>query len=331
MTDKSYWKDKTIIVSGGLGFIGSHFVEELALLGANVICLYRTPGKNLPSYKGDGNVRYIQADLLNYTELEAICNYVAPSVDSFIHCAALDGNTEFKIKHAAKILDANSRLVSNVLNSCRATQISNIVLLSSAEIYSPHTPNNITEKDDYHKYLDFTENGYVLSKFFGEMLAELYYKQYGLQIYIPRPTNVYGPRDSFEETTNRVIPAMIRRASTNETIEIWGDGKQTRSFIYVKDLVHATLSMIEKKSPGPMNIATKEQVPILDLASYISTEYDAEKLIKLDKTKPVGVKARSLDVSKMYNLIDFEPLSIHEGLKRTVDWYTSTIKNHSDQ
>lgn len=331
MTNNSYWKNKNIIVSGGLGFIGSHFVEELALLGANVICLYRTHYKSLPAYRNNGNIRYIQTDLLNYKELEAICNYVAPSVDGFIHCAALDGNTEFKLKYAAEILDVNNRLVSNVLNSCRATQISNVALLSSAEVYSSNAPSNITEKDDYHKHLDFTENGYVLSKVFGEILAELYHKQHGLQIYIPRPTNVYGPRDSFEATTNRVIPAMIRRVSNNETIEIWGDGKQTRSFIYVKDLVHATLAMIEKNSPGPMNIATKDQVPILDLASYISKEYNAEELIQLDKTKPAGVKARSLDVSKMYNLINFEPLSIHEGLKHTIEWYMSTLKNHSTE
>ncbi len=327
MTNNSYWKNKTVVVSGGSGFIGSHFVEELALTGANVVCLYRTLGsRELATFESKGNIRYIQIDLLNPQELESVCKYAAPKIDCFIHCAALDGNTEFKLTYAAKILDANNRLVSNVLNSCKATGINDVVLLSSAEVYSPNAPDHLSESDDYHKYISYTENGYVLSKIFSEMLSELYHKQYGMQIYTPRPTNVYGPRDSFEATTNRVIPAMIRKVSNNETIEIWGDGKQTRSFIYVKDLVHATLQTVEKNAPGPINIATSNQTSILELASYISEEYEAKELVKLDKTKPTGVKARSLDATKMYGLIDFEPSSIREGLKHTIDWYQSTSK-----
>ncbi len=321
--NNSHWKNKTVIISGGLGFIGSHFVEELALLEANVICVSRRQPQDLPAYKNNENVRYIQVDLMNYKELEAICKEAAPNIDVFIHCAALDGNIQFKLKHAAEILDVNNRLVSNVLNACRRTQIPHVALLSSAEVYQSNTPSRITEGDDYHKYFSFTDNGYVLSKIFSEILAEFYKKQHNMQIYIPRPTNVYGPRDSFEATANRVIPAMIRRVSNGETIEIWGDGKQTRSFIYVKDLVYVTLAMIEKSIPGPLNIATKDQVSILDLASYISKEYNAEKLIALDKTKPAGVRARSLDVSKMYDIINFEPLSIQEGLKYTIAWYMS--------
>jgi len=318
----SYWKNKTVVVSGGLGFIGSHFVEELALAGAKVICLYRTTALNgLPSYENRENIRYIQLDLLDGEELEAVCKYAAPKIDCFIHCAALDGNTEFKLTYAAEIFDKNNRLASNVLSSCRATGIKDVVLLSSAEVYSPDAPGKIQETDDYHKYLGYTENGYVLSKVFTEILAELHHKQYGMQIYTPRPTNVYGPRDSFDTITNRVIPSMIRKVASGETIEIWGTGEQTRSFIYIKDLVHATLRMVETQTVGTMNIATRDQVSILNLASYISKEYAAESAIKLDETKPTGVKARVLDVTKMYNLINFEPTSIREGLRRTIEWY----------
>lgn len=317
----SYWDNKNVIVSGGMGFIGSHFVEELALLGANVICLYKsTKPEGLPTHSRLRNIRYIQVDMLDYKELEAICKYAA-SVDCFIHAAALDGNTEFKLKNAAKILDTNSQLVSNVLNSCMTSGIKDVVLLSSAELYSPQAPSRIKESDDYHKYLGFTENGYILSKVFAEITAELHAKQYGMHIYTPRPTNVYGPRDSFDTETNRVIPSMIRKVAQGDTIEIWGNGKQTRSFVYVKDLVHSTLRMVEHKALGAMNIATKDQVSILDLANYISSEFKAKNRITLDETKPIGVKSRLLDVTRMYEVIDFEPLSIRDGLKKTIDWY----------
>lgn len=318
----SSWKDKTVIVSGGSGFIGSHFVEELAQAGANVICLYRNlDGISLPEHALHENIRHIQLDILDRKELESVCKYAAPKIDCFIHCAALDGNTEFKLKHAAQILDVNNQLVSNVLNACKSTDIKDVVLLSSTEIYSPNAPSTLSETDDFHKYMDYSENGYVLSKIFSEILAELHRKQYGTQVYLPRPTNVYGPRDGFKEETNRVIPSMIRKVANGETIEIWGDGKQTRSFIYVKDLVHSTLQLVEKKISGSTNIATKDQVSILDLANYICEEYGATSRINLDKTKPTGVKARALGVDKMYNTIDFEPLTIREGLKNTIDWY----------
>jgi dTDP-4-dehydro-6-deoxy-alpha-D-gulose 4-ketoreductase len=321
----SHWKNKNIMISGGSGFIGSHFVEELAAAGAKVICLYRTAAEQeLEVYKDEKNIRYIQIDLLDRNELEAVCKYAAPEIDCYIHCAALDGNTEFKLKYAAQILDTNNRLVSNVLNSCRVAGINDVVLLSSAEVYSQTIAGKITEDDDYHKYLAYTENGYIMSKVFTEILAELHQNQYGMQIYLPRPTNVYGPRDSFRPETNRVIPSMIGKVANGETIEIWGDGKQTRSFIYVKDLVRATLQMVEKKSAGPMNIATDEQISILDLANFIAKEFHAKKQVKLDKTKPIGAKSRILDVSKMYEVIDFKPYSIQEGLKQTIDWYRDT-------
>lgn len=323
---KNYWDNKTVVVSGGMGFIGSHFVEELASMGARVICLGQTLNDHrMLKVENSANIRYLQLDLLDSKELEAVCQYVAPKIDCFIHCAALDGNTSFKLTYAAKILDINNKLVSNVLNSCRAAQIHNVVLMSSSEIYSPSISGAIKETDDYHKYFSFVENGYNLSKIFAEISAELHHKQYDMQIYLPRPTNVYGPRDSFKAETNRVIPNMIKRVANNEQIEIWGDGTQTRSFIYVKDLVHATLQMVEKSKTGAMNIATSKQVSILDLANYISGEFNAENNVKLDKSKPTGVDARSLDVSKMQSTIDFAPLPIHEGLKRTIEWYRNYI------
>lgn len=325
MANSSYWKNKTVVVSGGLGFIGSHFVEELASLDVNVICFYRTlPGEGLPEYTNGQNIRYIQLDLLDRDELESACRYIA-KIDCFIHCAALDGNTQFKIKYAAKILDINNRLVSNVLNGCRIANIHDVVLLSSAEIYSSSAPDKIAETDDYHRFLGYTENGYVLSKIFAEILAEFHHSQYDMRIYTPRPTNVYGPRDGFDEATNRVIPSMIRKVANNETIEIWGNGKQTRSFIYVKDVIHATLQAVESGLLGATNIATKDQISILDLANLISKEFKATNSVKLDETKPTGAKARALDASKMYSLIDFKPFTIRDGLAETIDWYSANV------
>ena len=320
----SYWKNKTVVVSGGSGFIGSHFVEELAALGANVISLTKSnPVKELAPRN---NVRYVNIDLLDYRSFDNLCESTTSEINCFIHCAALDGNSEYKLKYAAKILDDNNRLVSNVLNGCRKNGINDVVIMSSSEIYTDTTPKAIAETNDYHEGISFSSNGYFLSKVFAEILSELYANQYGMHIYLPRPANVYGERDGLKPGINRVIPSMIDKVARGEDIEIWGDGTQSRSFIYVKDLVHTTLAMIKGKYTGPLNVSTKDQVSILDLAKIISDRYGSKVNINLDKTKPTGAAARMLDISKMHEIIDFEPVPIQDGIENTIQWYKNTIE-----
>lgn len=320
---KGFWDNKTVLVTGGFGFIGSHFVEELLAAGASVICLYRTYQDNFLTKIDVPNsrLRLVQVDLLDYPELQAMCKYVAPRIDVIINCAALDGNTEFKIKNAARILDTNLRITSNILNCAHDNDIKDIVLLSSAEIYSPNAKSPIKEEDDYKKQLGYTENGYVLSKTIAEVMAELHRKQFGMNIYLPRLTNVYGPRDNFNAETNRVIPSMIKKIAAGEDVEIWGDGSQTRQFIHVKDSVRAVMQMVEKQTHGALNIAPKESVSILELANTLSNILTQKSSIHLNFTKPIGVKARRLNTNQLYALIDFLPRSLHEGLEDTVNWF----------
>lgn len=314
--EHQYWKNKKVLVTGGQGFIGSHFVEELSVLGSSTTSINRSPKSN---HLDHVDYDFMQLDLLDREALREYCE--KNKFDCIVHCAALDGNSEFKLKNAARILDTNTQLISNILYAAESSGVEDIILLSSTEIYATSAPDSISEDDDYHRHFTFTEDGYVLSKIFGEISAELHRKQHNMNIYTPRPTNVYGPRDGLNSKASRVIPSMIGKVAAGEKIEIWGDGTQTRSFIYVKDLVHATLEMARTKSVGPMNVATKDQVSIHDLALQISAEFGAEDNVTLDLSKPTGAKSRILDVSKMYNVISFEPIPIDQGLKQTIEWY----------
>lgn len=314
-----FWKNKTVVVTGGTGFIGSHFVEDLLLSGANVICLYHNHDHNLNHLLTNSNLQLIKVDLCNSTQLSLILESVYYKPDALIHCAALDGNTEFKIREAAYILDANLRMNSNVLNWARDRKIENILILSSAEIYSPLAPVPLQEEDDYRQYIGYSENGYILSKIFSEILADLYRKQFGMNIFIVRPTNVYGPRDSYKVDSGRVIPTMIERINTGKYIEIWGDGSQTRSFIYVKDLINACLKLVEVQNYHVLNIGTNQSISILELAQLLSKICGVQSRIVLDKTKNIGVPSRVMDVTKLYRLLDIEPLSIEEGLRITIE------------
>ncbi|MEU7384790.1 MULTISPECIES: SDR family NAD(P)-dependent oxidoreductase [unclassified Streptomyces] len=316
------WAGRTVFVTGGLGFIGSHFVEELLARDARVVCLYRTPREEMLAQlpRGD-NLRLLQLDLLDHGEVRAACRYASPNVDAIIHCAALDGNTEFKLNHSAEILDTNLRITSNVLNCAREYGVPDVALLSSAEVYQGETTGAIHEDDDYRRHMRYSTNGYALSKTFVEVLAELHRAQYGMNILVPRPTNVYGPRDGFDGTSGRVIPTMLRRIAAGEEVVIWGDGSQTRTFVHVADLVRATLRMMEQRRYATMNVGTDEPVSVLELAATLFAVMDRPERIRLDPSKPTGASSRLLDVRRMAEITSFTPRPLRVGLRQTAEWF----------
>lgn len=287
---------KTVVVTGAGGFIGSHVVETLLATDTRVIALYRT---DPPPFTAP-NLQTFPLDLLDENELRAVLRYAAPNAHTVIHTAAMDGNAAFKRDNTALIFDTNLRIGSNVLNCARDSSVENVVLVSSAEAS--------VESD----------NGYALSKSVVELLAEQYRKQYGMRIFLPRPSNVYGPRDKLD----RVIPAMITRIASGQDVEIWGDGSQTRSFVHVHDVVAAILGMVDSGIDA-LTVATRETISILELARTLCALLDVPERVRLDLTKPTGAPARAFDTTRMYELVTPRPL--RQGLGETVTWYRSTL------
>ncbi len=314
---KEFWIGKKVLVTGADGFVGSHFVEQLSALGADVVgTALRKEAVDRP-VADMANIE--EVDILNLDRFRDLCKN--HGTEMILHCAALDGNADFKMKNSARILDENMRMVSNVLNVAKDLGILDAMIMSSAEIYSPQVQSPIVEEDDHQKFFQYSENGYVLSKIFAEVLAKLYAKQFGMRVFLPRPTNIYGPRDKFDDSSNRVIPSMIRKAVNGERIEIWGDGSQVRGFIYVTDLVRSILGMIGAGKYMTLNIATEESISILDLAKLVSKIVGAEPDIYLDFEKPGGMRERVLDAKKIKGIIDFQQLTLEEGLRNTLEWY----------
>lgn len=316
----NYWQNKKVLVTGASGFIGSHFVEELSKKGSHIKAVFQTENKNIKLLKKiSKNIKFIQLNLLEASGIDL----VSKDINVLINCAALDGNTEFKQKYAALILDTNMRITSNILNAAVNNKIQNTVLLSSAEVYPLTAKNPIKEDDDYKRNFDNTSNGYVLSKRYAEILGELYEKQYGINVYLPRLTNVYGPRDKFDEATNRVIPSMIKKLLNKETIDIWGNGKQVRQFIYIKDVINQILNLVEANEESIVNIASNEAITIHQLALTLLKIIDENAKILINETKPGGIKERILDTSKIFKINHKKNKDLIDGLKETCLWYSS--------
>ncbi len=318
----SYWAGKTVLVSGGMGFVGSHFVEELLAQGARVACAYRTPRDDVAEWLPSSlRLRMLKFDLLDQRELEAVFRYAEQGIDTVIQCAAIDGNAAFKAANPASIMDDNLRITSNVLDCARRFAVPDVVLLSSAEVYIGACDGPIREQDDRRSLIRQSGNGYVLSKIFTEILAELYREQFGMRIYLPRLANVYGSRDNFAGTNSRIIPRLLAGTAAGQEVEIWGDGSQTRTFIHVLDVVRTTLRVVETSAYQTFNVGTVEAVSMLKLARLVAEALQERSRIRLMPDKPVGPSSRELDLTLMNKVIDFAPISLRDGLSDTASWY----------
>lgn len=315
------WSGKTAVVTGGTGFIGSHFVEELLAAGADVTCLYRRDNRGvLPQLPRTERLRPVQCDALDEHALGAVFDAL-PQVDAVFHCAVVSGTWDFRREHSAQILDTNMRTVSNTLRLARRHSVPEVVILSSSDVYLSPTTDPIREDDDFHRQMHYHPDGYYLSKTYTEVLAETYRNEYGMNIYLPRLTSVYGPRDNFEVDTTRVVPSMFAKAVSGQDIEIWGDGSQTRTYMYVTDLVRAILQTVGNDKYQTINVGTAETVSVLQLAQYVCAALGQPERITFLRDKSGGRPSRNLDLGRLDELIDFRPRTLREGLEATVDWY----------
>jgi len=314
-----HWAGKTVVVTGGAGFIGSHFVEELLARQACVICLYRHSQARLPA---GGRLWNVRVDLSDEAALRRVFGAAAlRGVDAVIHCAAMWGGAGFRFDHAATVFEANFRPVSNLLKCAQEHGITEVALLGSGEVYRSSGTRPLREDDDFHVDTRHAADGYYLAKVYEEMLASTYRHEHGMNVFRPRLTGVYGPGDNFAPTANRVIPTMMARAAADQEIVIWGDGSQTRTYMYVTDLVHAVLQMIEKNKHHTVNVGTAETVSLRQLAHLVCATLAKPDRITFDAGKPSGRSNRTLDLTRLDGIIDFRPRSLRQGLQETAEWY----------
>jgi len=157
-----------------------------------------------------------------------------------------------------------------------------------------------------------------------EFAATAYHREFGMRIAIARPYNCYGPRDHFDPKTSHVIASLIRRAIDGENpLRVWGDGTQTRSFLYVEDFVRGILDVAERYAVcDPVNIGTTEEITIAQLVRKVLEATGSKATPVFDASKPAGQPRRNCDNTKAQAKLGFKPqVSLEEGLRRTAEWY----------
>ncbi|MFL7812348.1 MAG: NAD-dependent epimerase/dehydratase family protein [Anaerolineales bacterium] len=307
------------LVTGGAGFIGSHIVDALLARGDQVRVLDDLSTGKLRNLQGAGDqVEVIEADLRDPDVLEKALR----GVNLVFHQAAFVSVPQ-SMEEPDLCLDINIRGTSQLLEASRRFGIQRVVLASSAAVYGENSDLPLSEGAATDPL-----SPYAASKLIDEILARLYTNQLGLDVVALRYFNVYGPRQNPASVYAAVIPIFIRRLLDEEEPVVYGDGGQTRDFIYVADVVRANLIAADSRSAAgrTMNICSGQETSLLDLIESLSILFNRE--IQPDFQEPrAGDIYRSLgDPSLSGELLEFAPrVSLLEGLESTLKWMAGTV------
>ncbi|WP_297520019.1 SDR family oxidoreductase [Thermococcus sp.] len=306
-------RDKLVVVTGGAGFIGSHIAWELAKDNEVVVIdnLYTGKEENVPP-----GAKLVRADIRDYQRIAELIS----SADYVFHEAAQVSVVE-SIHDPLFTEEVNVLGTLNILKALLEGH-GKLIFASSAAVYGDNQNLPLKETERPRPL-----SPYGVTKATGEEYLRVYHELYGLPVVALRYFNVFGPRQSVNQYAG-VISIFINRALKNEPLVIFGDGKQMRDFIYVKDVVKANLLAAEsRRANGKVfNVATGKQTSILELAMKIIEITGTRSSIVFDKPRPGDIMHSLADISEIKKL-GFEPaFSLEEGLKKTVEWYTRYLR-----
>lgn len=318
---RAYYRTRSVLVTGGAGFAGSHVVEALVALGARV----RVPVRDSTdlSFLADvmSDIEVVPADLFDATEARRALE----GQDVVLHLAAAKGGgIAHSMLHHGSLFRGNMLSAIHVLDAARDVEVERFVTVSSACVYPRDSVAPTREEDGSRDAPEPSNAGYGWSKRMIEFLSLAYATEYGLNVGIVRPFNLYGPRDDFFRPSSHVIPGIVTRLFHGEQpLKVWGSGRQTRSFLFVDDLVRGVLIAGARPDvQGPLNLGSSEEIAIADLARLIVELSGLDVEVVLDPSRPDGQPRRACDSSRARTELGFEAqVSLREGLNKTIDWY----------
>lgn len=305
------------LVTGGAGFIGSHLVEALLSRGDGVRVLddFSTGSrKNLAGL--DQQIRVIEGDIRNIDEVET----AAQGVDLIFHQAAFI-SVPLSLEQPRTCFDINTQGTINILEAARSAGVKKVVLASSAAVYGDNQDLPLKESTPCGSL-----SPYAASKQSNEVFADLYTRVYNLPVVSLRYFNVFGPRQSPHSDYAAAIPIFINNMLASEAATVFGDGGQTRDFIYIDDVVAANLLAAESpKADGKVfNVCTGEGVSILKLLDLLAEIFPDAEEPEYAPARPGDVYQSVGDARLIEKTIGFStrtPLS--DGLIKTVEWMRS--------
>src|SRR4051794_38387206 len=303
----SFWSGKSVVVTGGAGFLGKPTVRMLEDAGADV--------------------RVIRSSEYDLRDAQAT-REALDGAQVVIHLAARVGGIGFNRRNPGPLAYDNLTMGTNVFEVSRQLGVEKLVAACSVCAYPKFTPVPFKEDDIWDGYPEESNAPYGLAKKMLLVLSDAYRRQYGFDSCAPICANLYGPGDNFDPEDSHVIAAMINKFvaavdNGEPTVTLWGTGEPSREFLYVDDAARAIVLAAERlDTSDPVNIGTGRETRIRDLAEALREVVRFEGEIVWDTSRPDGQPKRYLDVSRARELIGFEAeMALEEGLRRTVESY----------
>ncbi|HZD58744.1 MAG TPA: SDR family oxidoreductase [Anaerolineales bacterium] len=308
---------RTSLVTGGAGFIGSHLVRGLLARGDAVRVLDNfSTGRIENLSQLDGSLEIIEADLRDDSKVA----HAVRGVDYIFHQAAFVSVPQ-SMQEPGTCFAVNVSGTLNLLEAARKAGVKQVVLASSAAVYGESRALPLKENATLGVL-----SPYAASKQVNEIYAGLYTRGFGLPVVALRYFNVFGPRQSPESDYAAAIPIFIRRLLDGRAPTIFGDGEQSRDFIFVGDVVRANLLAAEnpQAAGGVFNICTGQEISILDLVNTLSKIIPGAPPPKLGPPRPGDIYRSLGDPGQAAEVLEFRPeVSLSEGLTQTVEWMQS--------
>lgn len=319
MSDRTndVWDDKTVMVTGGTGFLGSHLVEDLESRSSTVDVF-------VP--------RSTEYDLREKAAIRRA--FTDSGADIVIHLAATVGGIGANRENPGRYFYENAIMGIQLIELARQFGVEKVTILGTICSYPKFTSVPFSEDDLFDGYPEETNAPYGIAKKALLTQCWAYRRQYDFDSIYLLPVNLYGPRDDFDLETSHVIPAIIRkcveaRERGDDSITAWGTGEPTREFLYVKDAAEGLLDATERyDGRDPVNLGSGEEIRIRDLVELIADLTGFEGTVTWDTSKPDGQPRRKLDTSRAKEYFDWEASTdFEEGLRETIQWY----EHHRDE
>ena len=312
-----------VLVCGAGGFIGGWLVA--ALRSAGGLSIRAVDIKPMEQwYQRFKDVENLTLDLQDRAACERA---VAGSVREVYNLAADMGGIGF-IEHNKALCMLSVLINTHLLMASHKAGVQKYLFASSACVYAAgkQTDPNVTALKEEDAYPATPEDGYGWEKLFSERMCQHFTEDFGLHTCIARYHNVYGPHGTFDGGREKAPAAICRKVisaklSGKHEIEIWGDGHQTRSFMYIGDCIKGTRLMIDRDIPGPLNIGSNELVSINQLVDIVEEIAGVRLKRRYNLRAPKGVNGRNSDNTRIQEIMGWQPsISLRDGMEKTYRW-----------
>ena len=316
-------KNKQILVVGAGGFIAGHLIKRLLEYGNSITATDIKP-KEFWFQDFDIVTNFYSTDMKDITN----CRKVTKNIDYVFNMACNMGGMGFIENNKAECMQS-VLINTNLLISCKENKVQRYFFSSSACAYNTTKQQDVfieglKEQDAYPAD---PEDGYGWEKLFSERMCRHFMEDYGLEIRVARYHNIYGPFGTYDGGREKAPAALCRKIiqakkEKKNIIDVWGDGKQTRSFLYVDECVEGTLRLFESDYSDPINIGSDEQVSINQMIEMIEVISGVDKLNKnYQLDKPKGVRGRSCNNDLIKKVLNWSyKMSLKDGLSKTYKW-----------